>query len=525
MIYFPPNSIKEILKSLVPKEKVLILIFDQFEDVFRKKGLFKSFYKFLSDVTDFQGNLIVGFSWKTEILIPSDNEAYHYWQQAKEQAVSFSVPEFGAKEIKGIIRQLELSTHKLSQEFKRRIIESSQGLPWLTKKLCIHIYHQLNKGVEEEKLISDNLNIEELFKADIEEVTKDELIGLRYIAKKAIDGNFFDITELGDKIEEPIIESLRDKRMIIKSGSNYNIYWDIFRDYLVYDEVPAIGESYLLRQGVNLCYEVFALFAPNTKYSIQQLTDIHPKNLKKKTLDNILVELRKLGLIAKVDKKEEYYLNKDFQENTKGGFINWMQSRFNNYTPYFEIQKLDKKRIDSDDITIILKEIFKGNDFQDKTWGTYSKTLIGWFLFTNVEFEAELVEPQRGRGAALQQVNKESIIPRNSKKETIKAIRSLKNGLELNNLLWRDLFLFGIVDKDRNVTGLGTQIVSSQNPIEKLLPIVLNLRKMKMIKEIYESNNKIKAKELVAELGADFFEGKKESSKSIYASKALSWLK
>ena len=115
------DSVKSILDYLIKKERILILIFDQFEDVFRKPNLFKSFYKFLSDVTDSRSNIIVGFSWKTEILIPSENEAYHFWQQAKEQAISFVVPEFGEKEIDGVIRQLENSVGKLSQELKRRI--------------------------------------------------------------------------------------------------------------------------------------------------------------------------------------------------------------------------------------------------------------------------------------------------------------------------------------------------------------------------------------------------------------------
>ncbi len=105
------DSIKSILDQLKKKNRTLILIFDQFEDVFRKQGLFKSFYKFLNDVTDSKHNLIIGFSWKTEILIPSENEAYHYWQQAKEQAVSFTIPEFGEKEIDGVINQLVLQKH------------------------------------------------------------------------------------------------------------------------------------------------------------------------------------------------------------------------------------------------------------------------------------------------------------------------------------------------------------------------------------------------------------------------------
>src|SRR5690606_25449352 len=101
------ESVRELLKQLVEEKKYLVLIFDQFEDVFRKKDFFKTFYKFLSDVTDLKPNLIIGFSWKSDFLIQSDDSSYHIWQQAKEQAKEFTVSEFGEREIDGIIKQLE----------------------------------------------------------------------------------------------------------------------------------------------------------------------------------------------------------------------------------------------------------------------------------------------------------------------------------------------------------------------------------------------------------------------------------
>src|SRR5690606_37885660 len=53
------DSIKYVLNNLKLEGKFLVLIFDQFEDVFRKKDYFKTFYKFLTDVTDKKPNLII----------------------------------------------------------------------------------------------------------------------------------------------------------------------------------------------------------------------------------------------------------------------------------------------------------------------------------------------------------------------------------------------------------------------------------------------------------------------------------
>jgi hypothetical protein len=300
------ESVQKILQDLQKENKTLILIFDQFEDVFRKQDLFKSFYKFLSDVTDRMPNLIVGFSWKTEIVIPIDHEAYSYWQQSKDQAKEFNVQEFSEKEIDGVIKQLESSVGKLTQEIKRRIKESCQGLPWLTKKLCIHIYEQIKSGLKKDKLIDANFNIKELFENEKERIEGVELSALKYIAKKAFEGNFFDISEIGDQISSSTIESLRDKRLIIRSGANYNIYWDIFRDYLVTNEVPPIGESYMLRQSAKICVEVFLLFKTSqSKMTLETLAKDHARNIGIATMENVLIELRNVGLVQKIENTEE----------------------------------------------------------------------------------------------------------------------------------------------------------------------------------------------------------------------------
>jgi hypothetical protein len=125
------ESVHQLLKELEYQNKTLILIFDQFEDVFRKPGLFKAFHKFLLDVDEVKSNLILGFSWKSEINIPIDHEAYSLWQQAKNFACCISMREFNQSEINGVIKQLEKSIGKPKNlNLKRRLTESSQGFPW-----------------------------------------------------------------------------------------------------------------------------------------------------------------------------------------------------------------------------------------------------------------------------------------------------------------------------------------------------------------------------------------------------------
>lgn len=521
------ESVISLLEKLKIENKFLVLIFDQFEDVFRKKDFFKTFYKFLTDVTDKKPNLIIGFSWKSDFFIQSDDPSYHIWQQAKEQAREFTINEFGEKEIDGIIKQLEGSVGDLDKGIKDRIKESSQGLPWLTKKLCIHIFDQIQSGLAKENLIESNLNILDLFKKDEERLSANELKAIKLIAKKAYDGNFFDETEVGDIIDGNTISSLLHKRLIIRSGANYNIYWDIYRDYLVTGNIPPIGESYLLRQGVNLCLEVFLLFAFDTKYSIDGLLTKHPKGITQETLYNILIELRNLGIVQKSE--ENYFINKDIQIS-KEGFIDFITTKFQNYTPYLILKKLSPQKISKTDVIQTLKSIFK-QDFQDNTWDSYAKNLMSWFLLSDLDIKSRLIEPTKGRGSSkikLASADSFDFIPRSSIKEISELIPLLISDIaSISSRFNRDLVIVGLIDLNKNLTDFGKGFIA-QNELQfkhLLKQRILEIPKMIKINDILKKNAKIKAKELIHMLPSDFFEGEKESSKIIYASKALTWLK
>jgi hypothetical protein len=519
-------GIRRILGLLKKENKYLILIFDQFEDVFRKAGLFRSFYKFLSDVTDLKGNIIVGFSWKTEILIPSDNEAYHYWQQAKEQAVQFSVPEFGTKEINGIINQLEKSTFKIVEDLQRRIRENSQGLPWLTKKLCIHIYNQLESLISQEQLIDKNLNIEELFKSDLERLDGNEIKALEFIAKRAFEGNFFEVSELGDKIQEKEVESLRDKRLIIRSGANYNIYWDIFRDYLVTKEVPQIGEAYILRYGFKACLITFMLFETGSKcFSISELKSKHPKGINAATLENILIELRTIGLVRKIDGSDKFKLTIDGVANEEA-FKKFMQEKFRNYSPYLKLIKMDSKRIHFDEVQAVLKDVFKGFTFKDKTWVSYSNTIIGWLKFAGVDFAKNIQARKKGKSGDF---NLEDNFLRISPEEVVDSLKNiyLKNK-RTRGKVRRDLFLLHLIDADGVITSFASELLklpSFKEQKQRLASEALRFEKMRIVKEVVDQNPGISAKNLIQKLPDDFFDKQKTSSKIIYAGALRAWFK
>jgi len=162
------DSVKELFKELKRRKKVLVLVFDQFEDKFRNEKLFDAFYQFCIDVHDAKENLVVGFSWKSEINVPFGNKASNKFNQLRDYSKCITVPEFNQNDAKQVVRQLENTIGKqIGNDLERRLVESSQGYPWLIKKLCIHTLKQYEQGKSIEELLEQQLNYKELFDNDL----------------------------------------------------------------------------------------------------------------------------------------------------------------------------------------------------------------------------------------------------------------------------------------------------------------------------------------------------------------------
>ena len=506
------ESVHQLLKELECQNKTLILIFDQFEDVFRKPGLFKAFHKFLLDVDEVKSNLILGFSWKSEINIPINHEAYSLWQQAKNFAFSISMREFNPSETNGVIKQLEKSIGKPKNlNLKRRLTESSQGFPWLIKKLCIHTYKQIQAGKTIENLVEQDLNCEVLFKNDEEGLSSEEIKALNYIATRSFNGNFFDATEVDEKINEPVITALINNRLVVKSGTKYNVYWDIFRDYLVTGKVPPIGESYILRQYVSVCFDVYNLFKDQEKFNLYELKKLHPRRTGIRTLDNILRELRSVGLIRKVG--DYFQISQPEISVTEDGFREYMSKKFERYTPYLKLSELENKEISISEIVSTLKDIFRGTSFTEKTWRTYAKYLISWFQFANIDIQGRLAEIKKGRygitGRLQQFDNRVTFTPQQRPKKDIDVFCNLKDQSKIDNYKsFYDLKSIGLITYSGNkayLTEKGKLILKKvgKKEFEKSIAIeALKTQKVKQAAKYFFEHPKCTRKELGEALSA-----------------------
>jgi Helicase associated domain len=536
------SSVQQIMRYLKANNKILILIFDQFEDVFRRDYLYKPFHEFLLHINNEQGNIIVGFSWKNEITLSPESGSHKFWQQAKGLGVPFELNTFNNEEVNLLIGQLENEPKigKLSNSLKSLLVENSQGYPWLIKKLCIHIY---NEVVIRKQKISDlaksNLNINNLFKKDIDELSGIESNALMTIAKNADTGSFFHETEIPEIISEKVIKSLLDRRLIIKTGQFYKPYWDVFREYLLRGNIIPLTANHILRQSPNVCLEKFLLFEVGKKYSLAALNKKIDKESKSRSshLVNILIDLQKMDLIQK-DDEGNYFLSANITPD-ESSFILIAKERIKESKVYSELLNSNETILSTKKIAEIYKNCFDFTSTNEQTWYSYATTLIGWIFYLELDIKHKILKAEKGRRGGMNLDNsKDTAIIYNSPDNIIKIVKDIlgkgimQNIKDYPSAILRDLGIMGFLEKRGSKLILVEekrkllQSLILQDEIEfkkEIAKTALKLNKIKTVTEIYRANPFIKAKELYNDYTDLFGKSVNESSGPTYASKLKPW--
>lgn len=374
------ESISKLLAELKHERKILVVFFDQFEEILTKDELqpvFRVFRRFALDVQASQPNLVVGFSWRTGISFSDSNDAYQLWSELRDHRLTKTLGLFDSAEASSIVSQFEhaLGT-KLLPPLRRRLLEQGQGLPWFLKKLCIHLYRQIEGGVSQADLLGSRLNVQSLFDEDLDHLTELQLSCLRFIAANSP----VDSLDVFERYENEVVSSLSDKRLIVRAGPRFAVYWDIFRDYLTEKKIPAIPWTYIpnctLRMALSACEVLSSQGAISTANLARELA------YSEATTINIITDLQNLAITGKRSNGEMLLLD----GLDMASIADRVRSQFVEHIFYQQLLDYsDESNLLSRTIAIdLVRDLYSGADVKPKTRDNYLLRLIPWLEYAGL---------------------------------------------------------------------------------------------------------------------------------------------
>lgn len=371
-------SISKYLETVKKKGQVICLIFDQFEELYSKPELFNVFKtsnNLMLDVASFKGNITLGFAWKTDSTTQQDHPAYHMWHNLSDYRRVYKLDVFNNGENTKVLTAFEKEIkQKIPPETRYQIAQSSQGFPWLLKKLCINLYENIKKGKTDESILID-LDVGRLFQNDLELLSPSERTCLQLIAQKAP----ADWSEIIEASGISTLNGLVHKRLVVRSGDHLNIYWDIFKDYLLTKKVPVIPFNYIPTCDLSSMLKVSNVLIKDKFTSAKKIAEL--TTLNEKTVGNIGADLVMFGLAER--KGSNYRFHQRLEYTSEFNVLEKIREKFGKNSLKLEIyKKMSGKTVDQKVIVKTLKESLPNAKFSDKTWATYAKRLTNFLIYT-----------------------------------------------------------------------------------------------------------------------------------------------
>lgn len=283
--------------ALKVEGKVAMIILDQFENLFFLPDAFKRIRDLFLKVAGATTNILFGFCWKTDLVGLTNEFPYQLRDSIKSASRTIQVSKFSEGETNALLDKLSSEIRwPVRKDLRFFLSEFSQGYPWLLKKLCAHVKAQREAGVSQAEIANGLLNVEQLFEEDMNGLSPDEEEALRRIAKMSP----VPVVDLADELKPQILQSLIDRRLIVRIGTKLDIYWDIFRDFLNTGKVPA-QEQYLPRLGPRSIFKACRglVDAGRPIPTADLATQL---GLSAQSTYNVIHEMRMLGL-AKVERE------------------------------------------------------------------------------------------------------------------------------------------------------------------------------------------------------------------------------
>lgn len=368
-------SVKEFLLATEKSGQLIVLILDQFEELYTKPELYDIFERaksLLLSCAALGGNFCLGFAWKSDSTTPNEHPAYFFWHALSDYRLTQRLVPFSDQDSSAALNIFEKQLgQKLHNDLRHNLLVSSQGYPWLLKKLCIHVYDKIQEGVEQKDLLENELDVGSLFDDDLKQLTGSERACLDFVAKRAP----VDWFEVNETSTVETLNSLIHRRLIIKSGDRLNIYWDIFREYLLTKKVPIIPLRYLPSTDFSSVWQVVRSLSHHKWIAVSEISQL--TGFSEGTVQNIGTDINMFGVAARDEGK--YILGPEIDVTDAGTLARKVREKFKRHSFSISLQTWPSNTVITiHDAVELLKAMFPNSTYASNTWHVYTTRLCRW---------------------------------------------------------------------------------------------------------------------------------------------------
>jgi hypothetical protein len=371
------NALLAAGRAMESQARLVFIFFDQFENLFFLSDALRKIRDMLLKVCDSQTNVVFGFSWKTDLFGLTTEFPYKLREEIETCSRKIILETFSESEAAALLERLG----PLRKDLQFFLVEFSQGYPWLLKRLCAHVKIQRENGVLQQDIADGLLNVEQLFQEDLRGLTTEEEDTLKRIARIAP----ITISELGEEYRPDIVQTLVNRRLLVRVANKYDIYWDIFRDYLNTSRLPT-QENYILHMQVgSVLRAARMLYEANGAVSRAQFRQ--QASLSEKYFYNLARDLKLLGIAA--TEGSEISLNLDlrskFVDPEAGARPHIRERLLRNRVVQRIMKGLEaENNLTTDQLAGLLKSSCPYISATDKTWRHYARVFATWMDFADL---------------------------------------------------------------------------------------------------------------------------------------------
>ncbi|WP_054688278.1 nSTAND1 domain-containing NTPase [Pantoea stewartii] len=373
------EQLKNLQLSLNSQKAVFFV--DQFESTFSNPDIFDCYEYIANSITKLRGGVYIVFARKNDQLTTYDNSKVSL-NRINQLSKSFTLPDFENKESILLLEKInENSSNILSKEILPYIIEFAQGFPWLLKRTIAHVLKLTRKGDSQRDLISAGLKLNDLFEEELEgldEIEKDYLV--KIAAKLPADFNELQYQFDEDPMLVKVLDKLTAYRLVRLSGSTYDTYNDVFKEYLVYQKLPEFRLLVIYRMYPSSVLSQFHKLITMRKLTIAKITE--NLNVREGYAFNLVKELRNLDLLDAV-KSGEWIIPTNVRDiYSQGTLAGYLRRKIldNQLVETLFKKILSGEKVFENDIPKYFSESYPFIEASEKTWGLYSTILKSWLL-------------------------------------------------------------------------------------------------------------------------------------------------